>query len=133
MGVRVSLAPHLLRLMNPKDRVCYGVEAIGTEPEEQGKFARWLKEQWTAGRLEYNWDATHKKRTGKPGWPDFTVALHGGKTLLIEFKVNIDLSPPQAATLKNLLRLGHRAEVCHSAAEAIGFVERQIAGESPLH
>jgi hypothetical protein len=124
----MSLPPNILRCMSAEDRARYlppvSQESIGSEAVEQGKFARWLKEQWSAGRLEYDWDATHKKRTGKPGWPDFTVALPDGKTLWIELKsADGTLSVPQAATFKNLARLGHSAFIAHSGAEAIRLVQ----------
>jgi hypothetical protein len=99
-------------------------DSIGSEAVEQGKFAKWLKEQWQAGRLEYFWQRLDKRATGKPGTPDFIVALPEAKTLWIELKsAEGALSVPQAATLKNLARLGYSASVCHSGAEAIRLVE----------
>jgi hypothetical protein len=102
-------------------------ESIGSEAVEQGKFAKWLKQEWEAGALEYFWQRTDKKATGKPGTPDFIVALPGGKTLWIEFKSPIGLlSPVQSATLKNLAILGYRTFIAHSGAEAIALVARAL-------
>jgi hypothetical protein len=117
--------------MSAEDRARYlppvSQESIGSEALEQGKFARWLKEQWSAGRLEYFWQRLDKRATGKPGTPDFIVALPEAKTLWIELKsADGVLSVPQAATLKNLARLSHSAFIAHSGAQAIALVARAL-------
>jgi hypothetical protein len=118
--------------MSAEDRARYCPEtvsedSIGSEAVEQGKFARWLKEQWQAGHLEYFWQRLDKRATGKPGTPDFIVALPEGKTLWIEFKsADGVLSVPQAATFKNLARLGYRTSICHSGDEAIALAARAL-------
>jgi VRR-NUC domain-containing protein len=114
--------------MSPEDRARYSPEeTIGSEALEQGKFAKYLKEQWQAGRLEYFWQRLDKRATGKPGTPDFIVALPGGKTHWIEFKsAEGTLSPVQSATLKNLVILGHSTFIAHSGAQAIALVARAL-------
>jgi VRR-NUC domain-containing protein len=137
-----EIAPNILRWMSEAERARYAPRVTtGTsepsleprkdsgEPEklEQGKFAKWLKEQWQAGRLEYFWQRTDKRATGKAGTPDFIVALPCGKTYWIEFKApGGTLSPVQSATLKNLAILDHRTALCHSSAEAIALVARML-------
>jgi hypothetical protein len=127
----VNLPPNIARLMSAEDRARYfpsvSEKSIGSEAVEQGKFAKWLKTQWEAGALEYFWQRLDKRATGKAGTPDFIVALPDGKTLWIEFKsAEGTLSVPQAATFKNLARLGHRTSICHSGAESIALVARAL-------
>jgi hypothetical protein len=129
----MNLPPNILRCMSQSDRARYlpdqpsSDDSIGSEALEQGKFAKYLKEQWQAGRLEYFWQRLDKRATGKPGTPDFIVALPGGKTHWIEFKSPTgSLSPAQSATLKNLAILDHRTALCHSSAEAIALVARAL-------
>jgi VRR-NUC domain-containing protein len=124
----MSIPLHILKLMSSADRARYfPEESVGPEAAEQGKFARWLKAQWELGRLEYFWQRVDKKASGKPGTPDFIVALPNGKVHWIEFKsADGTLSVPQAATLKNLARLGHSTSICHSGTEAIALVARTL-------
>jgi hypothetical protein len=119
-----SIPPNIARWMSPEDRAKYELdEPIGSEAVEQGKFAKWLKDQWELGRLEYFWQRLDKKATGKPGTPDFVIALPKSESVWIEFKsVDGELSPPQAATKKNLNRLGHTFYLAFCAREAIHFV-----------
>jgi hypothetical protein len=117
--------------MSAEDRARYFPESsddsTGSEAVEQGKFAKWLKEQWSVGVLEYFWQRLDKRATGKPGTPDFIVALPGGKTLWIELKsADGTLSVPQAATFKNLARLGYSTSICHSGSQAIALVARAL-------
>jgi VRR-NUC domain-containing protein len=134
-----EIAPNILRWMSEAERARYapvvtaapkafgGKDSGESEKLEQGKFAKWLKEQWQAGRLEYFWQRTDKRATGKAGTPDFIVAVPKGKTLWIEFKApGGTLSPVQSATLKNLAILDHRTALCHSSAEAIALVARAL-------
>ena len=124
--MRVNLPPNIVRCMSAADRARYSPElpddSIGSEAIEQGKFAKWLKTQWEAGALEYFWQRLDRKATGKPGTPDFIVALPEGKTLWIEMKCGTELSPPQAVTLRLLAKLGHTTTVCNSVREAVKFV-----------
>jgi hypothetical protein len=129
----MTIPLHLARLMSPADRARYFPEsvpqepAVGPEPIEQGKFARWLYAQWEAGALEYFWQRLDKRATGKPGTPDFIIALPRAKTLWIEFKASGGhLSIPQAATFKNLARLGHSPFIAYSSAQAIRIVELEL-------
>jgi hypothetical protein len=123
--------------MSAEDRARYFPEScddsIGSEAVEQGKFAKWLKAQWEAGTLEYFWQRLDKRATGKLGTPDFIVALPEAKTLWIEFKsADGALSVPQAATFKNLARLGYRTSICHSGAEAIRLVQLALHKERTI-
>ena len=130
----MNLPPNIVRLMSAEDRARYlPDEAIGSEAVEQGKFAKWLKEQWEAGALEYFWQRLDKRATGKAGTPDFIVALPDAKTLWIELKsAEGTLSPVQAATLKNLVRLGYSAFIAHSGAEAIRLVQLALHKERTI-
>jgi len=100
MGVRVELAPHLLSLMNDKDRARYGgvrdtesgIRDTGKsrkrdadERREQGEFANWLLLQNSQGRkIPFVWHATHTRSKATPGTPDFWVGING-RSLWIEF------------------------------------------------
>jgi hypothetical protein len=128
------IPPHIARLMNPEDRAKYlPGEAVGTEPAEQAKFAKYLKEQWAKGRLEYDWQRTDKRATARRGRPDFFVFLPAPQTLAIELKsAEGSLTPQQSAFLKNLAILGHATFIARSAAEAIRFVERSLYKQAQL-
>ena len=121
--------PNIARCMSPEDRAKYVPgEAIGSEAQEQGKFARALKEWQAAGKLRYNWDSTAKKRTGCVGWPDFTVVLPGPKTLFFELKsAQGELSPPQRVMMAFLKENRHRVFLVRSGAEAIRRVALELA------
>ena len=116
---------NILRLMSQSDQKKYAPEqALGTESQEQAKFAKYLKSQWAAGFLEYDWQRTDKRATARRGRPDFFIFLGGAQTLAIEFKAPEGrLSIEQAVYLKTLARLGYSALIARSCAEAIGYVE----------
>ena len=119
---------HIARLLSQEDRQKYlPGTSVGSERQEQGKFAAWLKTQWSAGLLWYIWQRTDKKATGTIGQPDFGVFLGGGRSYLVEFKApGGELTPPQRATLALLEGLGHSWAICQSAAEAIGLITRAL-------
>jgi hypothetical protein len=147
MGVRLSLSPHLLSLMNNDDRARYGGGATpetqssrihvdtsnrshkrdATERKEQGTFASWLLLQNNNGRrIPFVWHATNSRSKATPGTPDFFVGVNG-HALWIEFKRDgsCKLTPEQEE-----FRLGCEAQriehhVVYSAAEAIAIVEKR--------
>jgi len=128
------IPPNIARLMSQEDREKYVAgQAVGPEPVEQGKFAKYLKDQWKSGRLEYDWQRTDKRATARRGRPDFFIFLSGPTTLAIELKgPDGVLSVEQAAFLKNLARLAHRTFIAHSAAQAIRFVELWLYKQAQL-
>ena len=88
MGIRLSMSPHLFRLMSPEDQVRYGAvpdtapgprldrhpsPKTGTaEKKEQSSFATWLLLQNSKGRkIPFSWHATHSRSEATPGTPDF--------------------------------------------------------------
>ena len=105
MGVRVSLSPHLLRLMSLEDQQRDGgqLNLVTTpavsqlnpdrspkrdadEKKQQGEFASWLQLQNSKGRkIPVCWHATHTRSKATPGTPDFWVGV-AGRALWIEFK-----------------------------------------------
>jgi hypothetical protein len=102
-----------------------------SELAEQRQFAAWLKLQ--GDRLEYFWQRTNKRATGKIGTPDFIVALAGGKTLWLEMKSPGNYpTTEQAETLRKLAQLGHQARICHSAAEAIELIRASSHEDSRI-
>jgi hypothetical protein len=143
MGVRLSLAPHLLPLMNSDDRARYGGATPQTESgirdsadpsrkssaaerKEQATFASWLLLQNSNGRkIPFVWHATHKPSKATPGTPDFWVGVNA-RSLWIEFKRDnsCKLTPEQEE-----FRLACEAQriewhVVYSAAEAIELVRK---------
>ena len=137
MKISGTLPPSFTRCLDPKDRTTPQTQTnqeAGRDPrhrselKEQGLFAAWLKLQQTKGLLEYFWQRTDKKATGKRGTPDFIIALYGGRSLWIEFKAPGNVpSIEQAQTLQNLAKLAHSALVCHSSEEAIRFVRLRLS------
>jgi hypothetical protein len=88
MGVRLQLAPHLVKLMSPEDQARYSVVAdIGhaaqfdvhrsrkvttDEKTEQRTFARWLQLQNSNGRkIPFVWHSTASRSKASIGTPDF--------------------------------------------------------------
>ena len=115
MGIRVELSPHLLNLMNDKDREWVERECkfqgkpmprnydestakdpklqIHPEPKQdiperkqQADFANWLLLQNSNGRdIPFCWHATHTRSKASPGTPDFWVGINR-HSMWIEFK-----------------------------------------------
>ena len=132
MGLSGPLPEHLLRCMDPKDRVHLGKAGLTAkeatavaqkrlEREEQRIFAREL----TRLELPFCWDRTDKRTGATLGVPDFIVGV-AGVTLWIEFKaLGGTLSLEQT---KFLIRLGRQRlalHVCRSAAEAIKLILKE--------
>jgi hypothetical protein len=144
MGVHLSVAPHLLSLMNSDDRARYGGATAQTESsirddtsnrshkrdaaerKEQGTFASWLLLQNSNGRrIPFVWHATHKPSKATPGTPDFFVGING-HALWIEFKrdASCKLTPEQEefALACEAQRIEHH--VVYNAVDAIELVQR---------
>jgi len=144
MGVRVELASHLARLMNPEDAARYGNTGADirdtsnkssrkstAERKEQGDFANWLLLQNSRRgpneKIRFVWHATHARSKATPGTPDFYVGING-RSLWFEFKRDLScaLTPEQKQ-----FRLACEAQrikhhVVHSAAEAIEIVQTSM-------
>ncbi|MDE2473092.1 MAG: VRR-NUC domain-containing protein [Bradyrhizobium sp.] len=62
-----------------------------------------------------------------PGWPDLTIALHGGRTLYVEIKRPDGgiLSQQQQHVHAALRALGHPVGVCTSIEDVRGFLQSQ--------
>ena len=130
------ISANILKCMSPEDRARYlPEETIGSEAIEQGKFAKWLKDQQAAARLIYFWQRTDRKTTGTPGWPDFTIRTASAQWLLIEFKsLSGELSPPQRFIAAFCDKSASALNVVRSSAQAIRFVEQALhtQSQSPL-
>jgi len=123
MGLDPKILPQALTSkMNPKDRPA---ESELTEPQEQGRFAQWLLPRDIAEELWFDWSATHKALTNRPGTPDFLIKLFGKPAFWIEFKSpGGRFSPAQKKTIGLLRQLGGEVFIAATADEAIEIVKR---------
>jgi hypothetical protein len=127
MGIRpeqiteamIRLNPELGKLRMPART---GVSDI-LEREEQAKLAAWLSNQKRAGRLQYDWSATHRKATRRAGMPDFSVWANGSALLGEMKRRGSKLRPDQAEVHAEFWRSGTPVHVWYSAAEATGCIE----------
>jgi hypothetical protein len=116
MGIRVEMAPRLLRLMSLEDQQRYGgqlnlvttaaVPGLNPDPspkrdadekKQQADFANWLSLQNSKSRkIPFSWHATHTRSKATPGTPDFWVGING-HSMWLEFKRDgsCKLSPEQ--------------------------------------
>jgi hypothetical protein len=136
MGVQLSSAPHLTRLMSRADQARYGVgsdtrdtpkssrKRDRDERREQGDFANWLLLQNSQGRkIPFCWHALHKPSKATPGTPDFWVGVTG-HGIWLEFKWDgCKLSPEQEE-----FRLACEAQrvefyIVYNARQAIALVQ----------
>ena len=153
MGIRLELAPHLIRLMSAEDQARYGTcpgvipvsssqwssspqsspspssKTDASERKEQASFANWLLLQNSNGRkIPFSWHATHTRSKATPGTPDFWVGInrHG---VWIEFKrdYSCKLSPEQEEFRVRCAYQNIEWHVVYSAHEAIQIVERADA------
>ena len=156
MGVRLQLAPHLVKLMSPEDQARFGVVAgtalvPGTaavpsqdrrpspkngdsEKTEQKQFAHYLKSVNEKGRaIPWIWWPLHTKSRTSPGAGDFWVAANQ-HSWWFEFKTGPDkeLSPVQKEFRRRCLIQGMEHIVVYSAQRAIEIVE-QAAAIQPGH
>jgi hypothetical protein len=62
------------------------------------------------------------------GFPDRTILCPNGKILFVEFKAaKGKLSAPQKAVRKQIMELGFRYYVCHTAAQAEKLLDEYLA------
>lgn len=105
------------------------------ERQEQELLVAWLKELEDAGRLVYDWSATHRKATRRVGMPDFSI-WKGGLGLLGEMKLpGGKLSPEQRRRHDAFLRSGTEVQIWSSADVAkraiMGWIWKFFREEVP--
>ncbi len=72
-------------------------------------------------------DPKQRGRHVRKGWPDITIALRGGRTVLIELKTaRGKLSDEQLRTLEEASKLCVVAAVCRSVGEVHDVIERAM-------
>jgi hypothetical protein len=145
MGVRVELAPHLLRLMSLEDQQRYGgqLNLVTTtavsqlnpdrspkrdadEKKQQGEFASWLSLQNSKGRkIPFCWHTTHTRSKATPGTPDFWVGING-RGIWFEFKrddtCKLTTEQEEFRSACEVQRIEHH--VVYSSQQAIDIVEQ---------
>lgn len=90
------------------------------ELQHHAAFSAYLKKQ---GILHIH-ARTDQKSGIAVGWPDYSLFLPGGKTLLIEFKQKGKKpTAEQQATIDQLKGLGHDVRVLYDAESAIRYLE----------
>jgi len=147
MGIHIQYSPHLLNLMDQKDRNHYGgvpnpcppeqssapdpklrihppAKRDSPERKEQADFANWLLLQNSQGRrIPFSWHATHTRSKASPGTPDFWVGINR-RAMWIEFKRDYseDLSEYQEEFRQRCEAQGIEMHVVYSCGEAIELV-----------
>jgi VRR-NUC domain-containing protein len=97
---------------------------VQREKVEQQIFNDWLKARRDEGKLQFISPQMHKPSTIEPGWPDYTILLSGGRTLLIEMKADGGkLSELQREKIQRLTALDHPVQVLFGHDAAIRCVE----------
>jgi hypothetical protein len=135
MGIRIKLAPHLIRLMDPIDQAKFGPTGPGLHPKddahppprtnapekaEQRHFANYC----LLHNYAFIWHATHKPSTATPGTPDFIVAVNR-HSVWIEFKAwGAQLSKPQEEFRARLEAQGITLYVVYTHVEAIQLIQQ---------
>lgn len=73
--------------------------------------------------------AKNKRMGQRAGTTDLVVALHGGKTIYIELKIqNGKLSEDQVTFAEDLAKRGHDAFICRSLDDFIEIIENFTKG-----
>jgi hypothetical protein len=97
---------------------------VKREKVSQGLFNTWLKARRDEGKLRFINPEMHKPSTITPGWPDYTILLSGGRTVLIEMKADGGkLSAVQDETIQGLSQLDHPVKIAYGHDQAIRFVQ----------
>lgn len=120
--------PNILKHLSPEEQAKLTAEerrAIAKcERVEQKLFRSWLGLQREADKLRFINPRTDKPSTIEEGHPDFTIFLKGGRTLLIEMKVEGGkLSPAQEQAILEFTELEHPVFIAWNHVQAIKHVQ----------
>lgn len=128
MGIKF-VPPHLLKLMDKKDRE--GLGAAGLTQEEINQRNEILRERELHDQVEnllrlhqvtFRHDRMDKKTTGTVGWPDFTFCWLGNP-VAIECKAPGGfLSQEQSSIINGMKKDGWKVKVAHSLTEVRDFL-----------
>ena len=98
------------------------------ERTEQKLFRSWLMLQKAAGRLRFVNPRTDKPSTIELGHPDFTIFIKGGRTLLVEMKVEGgELSHEQEEAILEFAQLEHPVFIAWNHVQAIHHVQLNLS------
>lgn len=122
-----ALPENILSRLSAADRRALGVqsaeEATGKFEQRQEKalqteIRKLLSFLRAKGECQFINPPMNKRSELPVGWPDFTIFLPGGRTLLIECKAaGGRLRPEQSETSKKMGAMGHKVHVVRSFLE----------------